>query len=365
MLRAPGPLLLEGRLVPRAPRTSLHPSPGRGQRRPATSRRSSAPPAGNLPAAHVAEIQRSRLLAGAVRAIDEHGYAHTTVAQITGRSRVSRRTFYELFENREACLTALVEDVVGSIEQELAEADLQRLPWQERIRGGLAVILAFIDREPTLARVCVVQAAQGGASILAYRRRILDRLAEALDEGRGKGPRAGDCSPLTAEGLLGAACGILDARLAEGVHEPLMGLLGELMSMIVLPYLGPAAARREQSRPVPVPGAAPAGRPPLMVAADSDPLQEIPMRLTYRTAKVLECIAAHPGVSNRMVADRAGISDQGQISKLLARLERLELAENRGDGQLRGEPNAWTLTALGEQVTRRLSASSQQRRQAA
>ncbi len=73
-----------------------------------------------------AQIQRSRLLAGAVGAIEEHGCAHMTVAHITARSRVLRRTFYQLFDNREACLIALLEEaVVGSLEEEIAAAGLE------------------------------------------------------------------------------------------------------------------------------------------------------------------------------------------------------------------------------------------------
>jgi DNA-binding MarR family transcriptional regulator len=82
------------------------------------------------------------------------------------------------------------------------------------------------------------------------------------------------------------------------------------------------------------------------------------MRLTYRTTLVLEAIAHRPGVSNRMVADLAGVTDQGQISKLLARLERLGLVENTGVGHAKGERNAWALTPLGHQVARRLGTSN-------
>ena len=78
------------------------------------------------------------------------------------------------------------------------------------------------------------------------------------------------------------------------------------------------------------------------------------MRLTYRTARVLRGIAERPGISNRQVAEHAGVQDQGQISKLLARLERLGLTANSGEGHAKGEPNAWTLTPLGEQVAQRL-----------
>jgi hypothetical protein len=43
----------------------------------------------------------------------------------------------------------------------------------------------------------------------------------------------------------------------------------------------------------------------------------------------------------------AGIADQGQISKLLARLHSLGLLENTGGDHAKGEPNAWHLTARG------------------
>jgi AcrR family transcriptional regulator len=309
----------------------------------------------DLPRDRLREIQRSRLLAGTLAAVEQHGYAGTQVSHITRCARVSRRTFYELFENREACLAALVEDIVANVEAELARAALANLPWRERVRGGLCVMLAFFDRQPALARVCVVQALHAGPRVQARRERVFVRLAAVLDEGRGEGaePRSRDCTPLTAEGLVGAAFGIVHARLARRASEPLAGLVGDLMSMIVLPYLGPAAARAEQSRAAALPVPAEAYAP--LAIADSDPLQALPMRVTYRTARVLEYLAGEAGVSNRGVADAAGIKDQGQVSKLLSRLERLGLLQNEGEGaHTKGEPNAWQLTPLGERVAQRL-----------
>jgi AcrR family transcriptional regulator len=306
-----------------------------------------------MPRDQVNEIQRSRLLAGALAAIEEHGYAATTVAQITARSRISRRTFYELFENCEACLAALVEGAFALLEGELAAAGLEGLAWRERVRGGLHLILAFCDREPALARVCVVEALHGGPQVQAQREAALARFAVVLGAGRWEGVRSADCSPLTAEGLVGATLAIVHARLLRRDSLPLTDLLGELMGMIVLPYLGAGAARREQARPAPkaVRGAR---RASALGGGDADPLQALPMRVTYRTARVLQGIAERPGISNRAIADYAGIHDQGQISKLLARLQRLGLAANGGEGHQKGEPNAWSLTALGEQVAQRL-----------
>jgi AcrR family transcriptional regulator/predicted transcriptional regulator len=303
-------------------------------------------------------MQRARLLSAAVVTISELGYARTSVAHITSRARVSRRTFYDLFENREDCLLAVFDDAVRRVGGEIRAADLAGCEWRDRVRGGLLMILSFLDREPALARVCVVQALQGGPRILAAREGVLSRLAEVLDQGRGQGARSRDCAVLTAEGLVGAAFAIVYARLSvDGPRESLRSLVGELMSLIVLPYLGPAAARREQQRSVPpLPQATPsAGVDAQGPVVEHDPLREIPMRLTYRTARVLEVVAERPGASNRLIADSAGISDQGQVSKLLARLERLGLLTNSGAGHAKGEPNAWTLTLTGQRIADSLS----------
>ncbi len=296
---------------------------------------------------HVSEVQRSRLLAAVSDVVCERGYAQTSVADITARARVSRRTFYELFSNREACMVALIDGTAARVRAELATAGLEGAPWRERVRGGLWRILCFLDRERDLARVCVVESQSGGPEVLAARERVLAELVRVLDEGRRQGARSMDCTLVTAEGLVGAAHGVIHARLARHSRESLGDLLGELTAVIAMQYFGAAAARRELARSTPAPVVQLARSTPRKA---QDPLQGVPMRLTYRTMCVLESIAGSPGASNRVIADRAGVHDQGQVSKLLARLARLELVVNEGAGQSRGEANSWRLTPLGERV---------------
>jgi DNA-binding MarR family transcriptional regulator len=74
------------------------------------------------------------------------------------------------------------------------------------------------------------------------------------------------------------------------------------------------------------------------------------MRLTYRTIRVLLAVGEHEDASNRQVADAAGVRDQGQVSKLLARLQQLELIENALDARAKGAPNKWRLTQRGTEV---------------
>jgi AcrR family transcriptional regulator len=300
-------------------------------------------------AAHVSELQRSRLLNAALVALEEVGYQEVSVARITARARVSRRTFYELFENCDACLLAMLESVIDSIAAELAPAGLEGLPWRARVRQGLFRILSFLDCDPVRARVCIVEAVHGGPAVLERRAAILARLAAVVDEGRREGGRGALCTPTTAEGVVGAAFTIVAGRLRRNESVPLTDLFGELLAIILLPYLGSAQTRRELSRPAPaeLPPRASAERKP---SASEDPLRGLPMRLTYRTVRVLEVLAEHPGLSNRQVGTLAGVDDQGQASKLLSRLDRLGLLSNDGPGHLRGEPNAWTLTVHGHEI---------------
>jgi AcrR family transcriptional regulator/DNA-binding MarR family transcriptional regulator len=337
-----------------------------GVRRDALKRRSRSgggAPGGVSARVQVSEMQRSRLLGAAVVTVGELGWSGASVAHITARARVSRRTFYDLFANREDCLLAVIEDTVDRIAGELGEANLSGLVWRERVRVGLWRILCFFDREPVLARVCVAQALHGGPRVLAAREEILARLARVVDEGRSVGS-ARECPALTAEGLVGAVFSIVYSRLARGEREPLTGerepltsLFGELMGMIVLPYQGPGVARREQERalpPVPSIHASTRNDAQRGTVVEPNPLADLPMRLTYRTARVLEVTADHPGASNRSIGEHAGIHDQGQVSKLLARLQRLGLLHNTGQGHARGERNAWQLTPTGTQITQNI-----------
>ncbi|HXB65032.1 MAG TPA: TetR/AcrR family transcriptional regulator [Solirubrobacteraceae bacterium] len=291
-------------------------------------------------------MQRSRLIAGAVQAIDELGHTRVSVGETTKRAGVSRRTFYELFADREECFVAVIDDAVDAVVAELATLNLNGRVWRERVRAGLASILAFLDREPVLARACVVQAPQAGPRVLARREEALARLATAVDAGRSECARGETCTPLTAEGVVGAVFAIVHTRLVRGENPPLIGLLNELMGMIVLPYLGPAAVRRELAQlelPAPPELASAPGR------YDST-LSGLGIRLTYRTALVLEGVRRQPGASNRGIGQYSDVSDAGQISRLLGRLERARLVTNTGGGHVKGEANAWVLTPLGERV---------------
>jgi AcrR family transcriptional regulator/DNA-binding MarR family transcriptional regulator len=307
--------------------------------------RRSLPGSEGLPRKHVSEIQRLRILTAMGEVAGERGAGAVTVAHVVSRAGVSRRTFYDLFEDREECFLIAFEDAVRQVSGAVLKAYDAPGSWRERMRAGLWAALEFFVGHPVPARLCVVEALAGGPSALEHRGRVVAQLIAAVDEGRTEVPKGSpQPPPLTADGVVGAVLAIVHARLLDPKAKPLTELLGELMGTIVLPYLGPAAARRELNKPAPQLNI---NNKSLRLA---DPLEGLDMRITYRTVRVLMTIAAHPRASNRQIAAYAEISDQGQVSKLLTRLEHLGLVHNEGDGPTKGAPNAWLLTAKGQRV---------------
>ncbi len=304
-------------------------------------------------------MQRRRLLLALVEVLAEHGLENASVGRICKRAGVSRRTFYEIFDDRDECLLAafgvavdrLAVPVLAAYRAPAATHGKRGVPkaqaWRERIRAALTALLEQFDAEPDIARMCVVETLKAGPRVAERRASVLATLVAAVEQGRSEARRGNEPPPLAGQGVVGGALSVVQTRLAQappdGAPQPLSELTGALMAMIVHPYLGSAVARQELERPAPKVAGGSNG-------ALKDPFKDLSIRFTYRTARVLATIATHNGASNRLVADNAGIADEGQTSRLLARLLRAGLIENRGAGREKGEANAWGLTERGEAV---------------
>lgn len=294
----------------------------------------------------LAEVQRGRILAAAFDVCDEIGVASVTIADVVERSGVSRRTFYELFDDREQCLLAAFEQALAYLSERVTNAFNSADGWREQVRAGLTDLLVFLDEQPEVGRLLFVGSLSAGPRVGARRAAIVEQITGIVDRGRALAKSPEGLSALTAEGIVGAVLSVIQDRLSgldrSAKGSPLRELVNPLMGMVVLPYLGARAAQRELSSAL--------DRLPVTARGETAwaaPLSEPGMRLTYRTVRVLVAIAEHPGASNRTIGEGAGVSDQGQISKLLRRLQRFGLVSNSDVRVGAGLPNEWSLTEKG------------------
>jgi AcrR family transcriptional regulator len=297
----------------------------------------------------VSGSQRGRLLTATFALVGERGYEGLSARSVSERAGVSNRTFYECFSDREDCFLAAFNYAVDGLELEARAGWDSQLGWTARVRGALAALLLALDREPALARLVIVEAVAAGR-VLSRRAGVLESLARVIDRGREDSRAPKGLPVLVGEGVVGATFGVVHARLLTPRPGPLIGLLGQLMATIVLPYRGSAAAMKELERSIPRPAARTARR-------DGDGFSRRPVasaspvdyRLTVRTQMALAAVGGRPGLNNREVSEVIGLSDQGQISRMMKRLAGQGLVEN-AQAHASRQVKAWRLTKDGEAV---------------
>jgi AcrR family transcriptional regulator len=167
---------------------------------------------------------RRRLMDALGVAAAEKGYAAVTIADVVAHARVSKRTFYEHFADKEACLLALYEDTCDELMRVLRDTTVPPgRPWPERVRGFAAAYLGALEQLPVVNRTLLLEMQAAGARAYRLRaqtqQRFADLLCKLVEEGRHEHPEVRPLSPVLALAIVGG--------------------INELLLHAVDPYLGP------------------------------------------------------------------------------------------------------------------------------
>jgi len=205
------------------------------------------PPRGRhrLPPEVIARSQRERLLDAAVRVAAEKGYGPMTLSDLTREAGVSRTTFYELFDDKEACFLAAYDRAAEALVRRVATAFESEGEWPKRARAGLAALLEELAEEPDVARMALVDFGAAGPAAQRRHRAVLQRLTPFFDEGRDYAPGGRNLPANTSRMAIGAVAGLIGDALAEERAEDLPNLLSDVLFATLVPYIGPAAATGE------------------------------------------------------------------------------------------------------------------------
>jgi AcrR family transcriptional regulator len=191
---------------------------------------------------------RSRLLDALTLALTDQAYADVTIANIVAHARVSRRTFYEQFDNKDACLLALCERLSEQILGLIAAGYDPMADWVEQLNRVTDTYLQALQMQPALVRTLYIELMQLGAAGLAVRRRISQRFAMFLimqvELARVREPGKRSLSPALATAIVGGANELILQAIEDGRADRLSDLaptVSEFMQA-VLKSLEPTAA---------------------------------------------------------------------------------------------------------------------------
>jgi len=120
-------------------------------------------------------IARARIFEGMASVVGERGYAAATISDVVKAAGISRRTFYEHFQDKEDCF---LETYRTGCENGIAQIDaalraLEEPDWRTRLWVSLETYVSILAAEPHFARVLLIEVLGAGPRALAMRERIL------------------------------------------------------------------------------------------------------------------------------------------------------------------------------------------------
>jgi AcrR family transcriptional regulator len=159
------------------------------------------------------------MLDAVVAAVAEKGFADMTVADVVAGAGVSRRTFYEQFDDKLDCFLAAYESHADALMREVEAAVADTEPGS-RLRAGLTAYLTGLAAKPMFARVLIIDILGAGPKALEVREQVRARWVGTW------GPAGRDDDVMRA--LVGGIAELVQARLLAGEAGTLPDLVPTL-----------------------------------------------------------------------------------------------------------------------------------------
>lgn len=194
------------------------------------------------PGPFLATDARTRLLAGAVVAIDDHGYRAAGTEQIAAAADLPVSIFDRYFADKGACATAAYERAVGWLEGQIPSAFGLADNWSQGVRALVARALDLLAPHPELARFGAWDFPRSDRVAHARHQVTVARLAVALRAGRGECPWGAELPVGSEEIAIGGALWMLGHRVRSDEGD-LRRLAPDVTYFLLVPYLGVAGAQ--------------------------------------------------------------------------------------------------------------------------
>jgi AcrR family transcriptional regulator len=181
------------------------------------------------------EDERARVLRSALELAALEGYANMTPMRIADEAGVSIDTFFELFDDMEACILAAVEQLGEEVRRAVSDPGLDcAAEWPQAVRRALEALMRYFASRPANAQTIAI-------GVFAMGQRAVDMGAELAREVATRLTAGAPAQPLTAlakEGIEGAIWHTIYSQASRGGTSALPELSDYLAYVVLAPYLG-------------------------------------------------------------------------------------------------------------------------------
>jgi AcrR family transcriptional regulator len=180
--------------------------------------------------------QRGRLICAVADSVAAKGYASTRVADIISLAGLSRKTFYEHFEDKEGCYLASYDAGAEAIFDAMVAAVGELESWQEILDAVLSTWLEFLEADLAFTRAYMIEFWAAGDAARERWKGRRDRTAgllKTLHEGaREEDPAIVPVSDTVIAAVVGGINRVVISHVLDGSSEPLTGLKPELLRFV-------------------------------------------------------------------------------------------------------------------------------------
>jgi AcrR family transcriptional regulator len=200
---------------------------------------------------------RGRLLEGMLEVLAQKSYLDVSVTDIVRRAKVSKRTFYEHFADKEACFleayAALSDELLGRV----ARAAAAGASPEQKLSLAIEAYFTTLSDQRWFLRAFLSEIHAAGPRALALRRKILQRFAQLLrskvEDVRAIQPEVRELSAEMATAIVGGIHELILFTLEQGRVDAL-SQVGATTYQLIHAALGleiaaPAAAPSRRARP--------------------------------------------------------------------------------------------------------------------
>jgi len=153
-----------------------------------------------------ADGPRERLLMAMAQSIKEKGFTQTVVADVVRIARVSKRTFYEHFGDREECFLELCDAFAAFSRETIARAAAIDAPWREQLDAAMGAWAKLLTAEPALTRSFLFEiyslGERGAVKHREVHRRFAEQFCELAEDRRQTNPELHPVSISTASAIV-------------------------------------------------------------------------------------------------------------------------------------------------------------------
>jgi AcrR family transcriptional regulator len=191
--------------------------------------------------------QRLRLVLAMVDAVGQDGYRDTRVADVIARAGVSRKTFYELYDNKLDCLVATYELIVGEAVRRLEAAVRSSDGWPDCAEAAISALFAAARENPGALRLSLLEIPAAGPVAVERRERAVAAFEPFIRDALAFAPGEGAISDVALKAIVGGFNRVLYRRVLHGEGSQLDALVPDLAGWAASYYPAPAAVLAEPS----------------------------------------------------------------------------------------------------------------------